>query len=281
MLCDKICKSLVDRLASQYPGQIVQILTNVDHFEMACKELQELLVEARSSSSAAGPIILRATEAFGAAKKRAEKRIFELVNSKIDDLVETAEYDWASTYTPEGASLYMQELTRYLSNIMSSVLLGLPPQIKELIYFDALSHISTAVLALPLDQTVRRISPQAATAYRLDVNHLVEFVASLGDSTLLENLEELKETVELMSTAADPAGRAEEEFFDAERSRRRFGRVDRANGAELLEKISQGLEEAQAHARALAASPTQDNKKPSGMNFSNFSSRFGVHKDRS
>lgn len=94
LLCQKVCRSLVDRLSSQYPGQIVQILTNVDHFENACHELQELLVEARSSSSAAGPIVLQATGEFASAKKSAEKRIFELVNSKIDDLIGTAEYDW-------------------------------------------------------------------------------------------------------------------------------------------------------------------------------------------
>src|SRR2546421_8592837 len=74
-------------------------------------------------------------------------------------------------------SNYMQELTRYLSNIMNSVLLGLPTEIKELIYFDALSHASTMILviqpihflpkstdiiqSLPLDNTVKRISPAA------------------------------------------------------------------------------------------------------------------------
>ena len=44
-------------------------------------------------------------------------------------------------------SNYMQTLTRYLSNIMNSVLLGLPTEIKELIYFDALSHAATMILA--------------------------------------------------------------------------------------------------------------------------------------
>lgn len=43
-------------------------------------------------------------------------------------------------------SNYMQTLTRYLSNIMNSVLLGLPTEIKELIYFDALSHATTMIL---------------------------------------------------------------------------------------------------------------------------------------
>ena len=49
LLSEKVCQSLVDRLSSQYPGQIVQILTNLGHFETACAELQDLLFEARSS----------------------------------------------------------------------------------------------------------------------------------------------------------------------------------------------------------------------------------------
>lgn len=184
----------------------------------------------------------------------------------------------------------MQELTQYLQNIMSSVLLGLPPQIKELIYFESFPHISTSLLALPMEQSVRRISPQAVTAFRLDVDHLVEFVTGLGDSVLLAGLDELRQTVELMSVACVPGGRAEEEFFDAERSRKRFDRVDRANGAELLEKyvvlsqvclastnnairVSQGLQAAQSTQQASVASP-----QPASMNFSNFSSRFGIQR---
>lgn len=40
----------------------------------------------------------------------------------------------------------MQTLTQYLSNIMNTVLLGLPTEIKELIYFDALSHAASMIL---------------------------------------------------------------------------------------------------------------------------------------
>jgi len=94
LLSEKVCKSLVERLSSQYLGQIVQILINLEHFETACQELEQLLVAARSSSSIGGNIVLGATEEFRSNKKTAEKRIFELVNSKIDDLIETAEYDW-------------------------------------------------------------------------------------------------------------------------------------------------------------------------------------------
>lgn len=87
----------MERLSSQYLGQIVQILINLEHFETACQELEQLLIRARSSTSAGGPLKLNATEEFRNNKKTAEKRIFELVNSKIDDLVDTAEYDWFVT----------------------------------------------------------------------------------------------------------------------------------------------------------------------------------------
>lgn len=164
LLTEKVCRSLVERLSSQYLGQIVQILINLEHFETACQELEQLLIRARSSTSAGGPLRLTATEEFRNNKKTAEKRIFELVNSKIDDLVDTAEYDWyvcsaavalygpnAIHYRTPGSpttepSHYMQTLTRYLSTIMNTTLLGLPREIKELIYFDALSHAANKIL---------------------------------------------------------------------------------------------------------------------------------------
>ena len=106
MLSEKVCRSLVERLSTQYLGQIVQILINLEHFETACQELEQLLVAARSTTCTGESIVLSATEDFRSNKKTAEKRIFELVNSKVDDLIETAEYDWlvsiatVATYGP-------------------------------------------------------------------------------------------------------------------------------------------------------------------------------------
>lgn len=51
---------------------------------------------------------------------------------------------------PTEPSSYMVTLTRYLSNIMNSTLLGLPREIKELIYFDALSHAANKILVCPV-----------------------------------------------------------------------------------------------------------------------------------
>ncbi|KAI9808520.1 MAG: hypothetical protein M1825_003668 [Sarcosagium campestre] len=230
LLIEKVCRSLVERLKSQYLGQIVQILINLEHFEIACQELEQLLVAARSSSSSGGPIILHATHKFRSNKKTAEKRIFELVNSKIDDLIGTAEYDWMAPVLETEPSNYMQTLTRYLSNIMNSTLLGLPREIKELIYFDALSHAAEMILALPLSADVKSINPNGVAALAKDVHYLFDFVDSLDVPILKQNLDELQQTIQLME--ADNA----DEFYDVSTRNKKYGRVDAMSGPILLEK---------------------------------------------
>ncbi|TDZ29209.1 Exocyst complex component sec15 [Colletotrichum spinosum] len=232
----------------------VDILINLEHFEAACQELEQLLIRARSSTSAGGPVTLVATEEFRNNKKTAEKRIFELVNSKIDDLVDTAEYDWMAPTNTLDPSSYMQTMTRYLSNIMNSTLLGLPREIKELIYFDALSHAANKILALPLSTEVKHINNNAVAALAQDVQYLTEFVDSLENSAMLrENLDELQQTINLMQSDNH------DEFFDISIRNKKFGRVDALNGPILLEKL------------------TSSSQGPSrSAPLVNFSSRFGM-----
>ena len=230
LLTHKVCKSLVERLSSQYLGQIVQILINLEHFETACQELELLLADARLTASTGGPIILQATEEFRSNKKTAEKRIFELVNSKIDDLIDAADYDWTPSRRDGEPSQYMITLTQYLSNIMNTVLLGLPPEIKELIYFDALSHAATMILGLPLDQNVRKINSNGVAALAKDVKYLTDFVETLGNPILGQNLEEVQQTVALMQSENH------DDFYDVSIRNKKYGRVDALNGPLLLEK---------------------------------------------
>nr|AIA99447.1 exocyst complex subunit Sec15 [Pyricularia oryzae] len=254
LLTEKVCQSLVERLNSQYLGQIVQILINLEHFEIACQELEQLLIRARSSTSAGGPVTLSATEQFRSNKKTAEKRIFELVNSKIDDLVDTAEYEWTAANPQLEPSNFIQTLTRYLANIMSSTLLGLPREIKELIYFDALSHAADKILTLPMAPEVKRINPNGVQAMETDVRYLTEFVESLDNSFMLtQTLDELQQTVELMKSGNS------DEFFEAAVRNKKYPRVNAMNGPILLEKLSTTVENTPKGTPALAG----------------FSSRFG------
>lgn len=136
----------------------------------------------------------------------------------------------APTLSPEPSN-YMQTLTRYLSNIMNSTLLGLPVQIKELIYFDALSHAANQILLLPLSPEIKKINPNGVAALAKDVEYLADFVDTLDNSEILrQNLDELQQTVLLMQIE-NP-----DEYYDSGIRNRKFGRVDALNGPVLLEK---------------------------------------------
>ncbi|KAL0631551.1 Rab GTPase-binding exocyst subunit S15 [Maublancomyces gigas] len=233
LLCDVVCTSLVERLNSKYLGQIVQILINLEQFEYACRELEVLLVEARQSNHG-GEISLKATERFRAEKKTAEKRIFELVNSKIDDLVETAEYNWMATTKRGEPSEYLQQMTLFLGNIMSSTLLGLPKDIKGLIYFDALSHIATSILGLPLSDSVKKMNKNAVADLDLDARYLQGFVAGLDEPLLLQIFEELRQTIDLLQSDNT------DEFYSIDTRMKKYSNVNPLTGPVLLEKLISG-----------------------------------------
>jgi hypothetical protein len=157
-----------------------------------------------------------------------------------------------ATTLEQEPSNYMQTLTGYLSNIMNSTLLGLPREIKELIYFDALSHAANMILvrhpslygfslhqsnshlqALPLSPEVKQINPNGVAALAKDVDYLASFVDSLDNAMILkENLDELQQTVQLMQNENTT------EFYDASMRNRKYGRVDAMNGPILLEKYA-------------------------------------------
>lgn len=81
-----------------------------------------------------------------------------------------------------------------------------------------------------MDPQIPRLSPAAVTVLAQDIAFLGSFVDSLGNPILRENLDGLTQTVALMQTD-NP-----DEFYDNGIANRKYGRVDRANGAILLEK---------------------------------------------
>ncbi len=63
-----------------------------------------------------------------------------------------------------------------------------------------------------------------------DVQYLTEFVDTLGNPILRENLDELQQTVMLMQAENS------DEFYDVSTRNKKYGRVDALNGPAMLEK---------------------------------------------
>ena len=84
--------------------------------------------------------------------------------------------------------------------------------------------------SLPLSPEVKSISPNGVAALAKDVQYLTEFVDTLDNPILKENLDELQQTVALIQTENS------DEFYDVATRNKKYGRVDAVNGPILLEK---------------------------------------------
>ncbi|KAI9269850.1 exocyst complex subunit Sec15-like-domain-containing protein [Sporodiniella umbellata] len=93
LLIQKVNAILLKKLLSTNLSQIVQIIINIEYFESTCPDFEMLLMETRSFHRS-GHIHLKATSTFNETRRKAERRVFELVNSKLDEFLELLEYDW-------------------------------------------------------------------------------------------------------------------------------------------------------------------------------------------
>lgn len=110
LLIEHVNRVLFQKLTSSNNlSQIAQIIINLEHFENACSELERLLVEVRISTHRAGHLLkLKATDQFRESRKSAERRIFEVVNAKIDDFLELADVEWTPRQPRGHPSMYLQ-----------------------------------------------------------------------------------------------------------------------------------------------------------------------------
>ncbi|KAK3812105.1 MAG: exocyst complex subunit Sec15-like-domain-containing protein [Benniella sp.] len=81
------------KLESRELSQVAQIFINLEYFQAACSDFEQMLTSKRSTSDNT-KVVLQATSLFKETRKSAETRISELVKSKIDDILELAEYEW-------------------------------------------------------------------------------------------------------------------------------------------------------------------------------------------
>ncbi|ORX51321.1 exocyst complex subunit Sec15-like protein [Hesseltinella vesiculosa] len=144
LLINKVNAILVKKLQSTNLSQIVQIIINIEYFESTCPDFEMLLMETRSFHRS-GRIHLKATSIFKETRRRAEKRIFELVNAKLDEFLELSEYDWQTHDIQKQPSPNLQDLVTFLTNVTNAALLNLPESIKSLLYYDALDHLCNSM----------------------------------------------------------------------------------------------------------------------------------------
>ena len=92
------------------------------------------------------------------------------------------------TKKQDQASPYLLAMTRFLTDIMETTLLGLPNDIKGLVYFDALSHLASEILvsyySSPLLRSFVLLLASRLSTRRRDRSGHADEEASLSPSSI-------------------------------------------------------------------------------------------------
>ena len=269
LMTKRICGTIDKKLAltNIQLSEIVRIILNLEYFEQAVVQFEGIIMDHRASHRISSPrnadlkagmdkkvaatLSAACATYFRTTRKKAENRIFEVMNRKIDDFLDCTTYDFmlpdpskpSSPTKPSAAkpqsdhhsdvTAYLQDLISFLTTVWTSTLAELPMAIKSFVYYDAIYHISSALLAQLANPNVKKISPLfVEKTLDPDVAYLEQFVKGLGDANLLDQLAEIKQAIVLLRLDTPV-----EEFLNPTIKSRKYSRLSKQTACMLLEKL--------------------------------------------
>ncbi|XP_077356155.1 exocyst complex component 6B isoform X2 [Festucalex cinctus] len=188
-------------------AELVQVIINTTHLEQSCHFLEEFISNITNvPSDTANATKLYGTSTFKDARHAAEAEIYTGLNSKIDQFLQLADYDWMAAVPSSAAPMpsdYLLDLMAFLKSTFS-VFTNLPGKVAQTACMSACKHISTSLLQLLLDPEVKQISMGALHQLNADVDECEGFaragpVAGFQGDTLLLAFSDLRQLLELFT----------------------------------------------------------------------------------
>ncbi|TFY62805.1 hypothetical protein EVG20_g6563 [Dentipellis fragilis] len=196
ILSNHVSESIGQRLAKTSTlTQVAQIVTNLEHFEVACSELERSLTSLRSTQRG-GTIRLTAATSFGATLTRALARINGLITSKLDDFFELSEYDWTPKRREAAPSMYLYELVNWLTTVVDSLVIK--ETYKDEAYRGAVAYIAQCLMNFLTDRNVPMMNDNAISNILIDVDFLEDQFKTSGRGHLTAVFSELRSTTSVV-----------------------------------------------------------------------------------
>ncbi|KAH9002467.1 exocyst complex component sec15 subunit [Lactarius hatsudake] len=210
-------------------SQVAQIITNLEHFEVACAELERSITAIRSAQRG-GTIRLTAATSFRKTQTRASTRITTLINLKLDDFFGLAEYVWTPPTREDAPSMYLYELVNWLTTVVDSLQIG--DAHKDEAYHGAAAYIAQCLMDFLTDRNTATMNENAMANVLIDVDFLEEQFRSAGRENLVSLFSELRATTTIV--LSDSVA----EFLVPSRRQTTFAHVKPKKLTAVLEKLA-------------------------------------------
>ncbi|CDK29876.1 unnamed protein product [Kuraishia capsulata CBS 1993] len=189
-LVNVILKDLKTKVNSTIREELSQSLINMEFFMNSVHEIEAQLnysdesflanVRTSSASTTGALIKLKSHKAFQEIRKETEDNLFALVDTKVNDLMDFAEWDWDTKQLNTNPTDFVQDIGQFLQMMFASTFSNLPHNIKSLLLirtFDLLAdHFMTFLKESPF------YTAEAIANFDRDVTYIESIINSLNDA---------------------------------------------------------------------------------------------------
>ncbi|XP_006460327.1 hypothetical protein AGABI2DRAFT_184813 [Agaricus bisporus var. bisporus H97] len=225
-----IGETIVQQLATTTTvPQIAQIVTNVEHFQIASQELERALTSLRSTQRG-GLVHLSASKSFESTLFHSIKRLTGLINSKLDQSFEFSLYNWTPQRRESAPNMQLDELINWLTTVVDS--LAIQEQYKDEVYKAAFEHIADTLIECLTGRDIDMINENAISNILIDVDYLEDALKRIDRSHLVTVF------VELRAMTSIPLNNAVQEFLIPTNRQSSYSAVKQKRLQALLEKLA-------------------------------------------
>ncbi|CAH1783134.1 unnamed protein product, partial [Owenia fusiformis] len=185
--------------------QLIQISINMNYLEKSCGCLEDFISEITGAEKDSIHVArLQGTMMFKDAKSEAEGQIYRIINTKIDEFLELANYDWMMAESKGRASGYLMDLIAYLQSTFLSFT-NLPGKVAQTACMSACKHIAGQLVDFLMDAEVKAVSMGALQQLNLDLMQCEQFACSepvpgFNDGTLQLAFQDLRQLLDLFTS---------------------------------------------------------------------------------
>lgn len=258
-----IIKHFLERVNSVTREELAQNLINLEYFIIMTKEVSKLLSDKFETD-----MLLKSAESVLSTKTITEKKLFEVVDGKIDDLIEFIDWDWESKVNNKEPTFFIKDIGEFLTNMFNSTFKNLPLSVRALLLYRVFDLLTTRFLENL--QSQYSITPSSINNFDLDISYIENITNELSppDSSakpsatsnisLKSMFLELRQVIDLLKSGNL------DEYKDPDIRNRKYDRVKPELAVQLINKI--GNKE-----KSTVGSPTpQTNTSSASKIFSKF-----------
>ncbi|TFK55453.1 rsec15 [Heliocybe sulcata] len=185
LLSTDISENIARRLATTSTlTQIAQMVTNLEHFQVACTEIEGTI-----------PGLKAAQSSFASTISKSLARITSLITSKLDDFFELSEYDWTPATRESAPSVYLYELFNWLTTVLDSLVIK--DNYKNEAYQGAVNYIASCLMDFLTGPNIPMINENAISNILVDVDFLEEELKGIGRGHSTSAFAELRSTTSI------------------------------------------------------------------------------------